>query len=467
LDIRLYQKENGLLYAQATMGHDEHLYSNAYWQVKGQFQVSTDGGAYWGTSAVLTFSFASGAPYEKSNELYLGSISNGFLYRIIIENQQTMNTSTQTGQRRTYTSTIFASPTAPTAPTNVTIPTKCYQGKAVTVSYIGSSDVNGNLSGYEFQYKTNKVSWTNMTSSIVPASALGEGVTSLQVQVRAKDSTNLYSAWVQSNTCVIEPNRPPVFDGADEDLGVLREPPTVSFSVSDVDEGDAVNISIRVAGRVLKTLANVSQNAAQSYSLPAADFYALKSGSHILEIIATDKAGATATRRFSFAREVAAVSFICEPVETEGRAEKILLSAQFKAPEDAEYLWVCNNVYDEAPPDPFGVTPLGEGGFQNWELARFGQKHIFANKTTSSGRWGIGAMVCIKPTESCPEVFCTAPSGKYTIEGVETEMQVQTKIAVSAAIAPLMESQQRANDLALARLTVELAETTPEREDLL
>jgi hypothetical protein len=143
--------------------------------------------------------------------------------------------------------------TAPTAPTNVTIPTKCYQGKAVAVSYRGSSDVNGNLSGYEFQYKTNKVGWTNMTSSIVPASARGEGVTMLQVQMRAKDSGGLYSAWVPSNTCVVEPNRPPVFDGADEDLGVLREPPTVSFSVSDPDEGDAVKISVRLAGRVLKT----------------------------------------------------------------------------------------------------------------------------------------------------------------------------------------------------------------------
>ncbi len=102
--------------------------------------------------------------------------------------------------------------TAPTSPSNITVPGTAFEGDQITVSWSASSDKEGNLSGYTLQRLLSNGSWTQVykgSSRSFKDSALPVGTTSVQYRVQAYDSFNLTSNWTTSTTVKII-KKPPV-----------------------------------------------------------------------------------------------------------------------------------------------------------------------------------------------------------------------------------------------------------------
>ena len=101
--------------------------------------------------------------------------------------------------------------TEPTAPAFVSVPDLVQFGQDFTVSWAASSDVDGNLAGYQVQCSyDNGVAWTSVHDSVTGTSLVtraAAGQDTVCYRVRAFDTGGLYSPWTTSQSRSI--NQPP------------------------------------------------------------------------------------------------------------------------------------------------------------------------------------------------------------------------------------------------------------------
>ncbi|MEA4901841.1 DUF6273 domain-containing protein [Desulfitobacterium sp.] len=288
----------------------------------------------------------------------------------------------------------------PTKPPSMTVPDTIKSGKNATITWTASTDPDGNPISYDLDVSVNGGGYSNIYtgSGLTYNHAITVAMNSVKYRVRAKDSVGDYSDYLYSDTRTVIHNIAPGISGSDSDLGIITAPPTTKFTVSKPDATGNVRVDITLDGTTVQTTNPVELEQEYTYSMTPAQFYALKSGQHTLQIKATDYYGDSTTRTITFRRSVVKIDLKTAPIQTDAKPEKILISLQYYAAAGDVQVRVCNNALDASPA---------------WETANVGLKHIFSNNTKTAEKWAVGVWVTISPSTAYPQVYCNGLNGSY------------------------------------------------------
>ncbi len=255
----------------------------------------------------------------------------------------------------------------------VTVKFKINGGTARAIAS-GVSDGSSPLSFARTLTYSNKRLWDGSTD--VAGVDLAEGVDHT-LTVWAEDDQGGKSAEITRKFRVIW-NRPPTISGTDTDLGVISDPPSLTYSVSD-PEGQSFTITEYLDGEVLRTFSGV---AGQEYTvtIPTDKWLRTSLAQHTLKVRATDSAGQYSERIYTFTRTDDRIVFeLDEPFLTDAKANRILVTLDAVIPSGASYIVeACNNAFDASPTweDITGPVSAGRG-------------YIFTNETKTAADWGV------------------------------------------------------------------------------
>lgn len=144
-------------------------------------------------------------------------------------------------------------------------------------------------------------------------------------------------------------NTPPVINGIDEDLGTISEPFVREYTVTDAEQNDVI-VKELLNDKELRTY-QVTLGQANTSIFSKEDFIKLPNGLHVFKIVATDIAGSTTVRKFTFTKDENTILFkLKTPFEVDAQVTKIFITPTWKK-ENAESVKVevCNNAFDEVP----------------------------------------------------------------------------------------------------------------------
>ena len=290
---------------------------------------------------------------------------------------------------------------APTTPPSITVPDEVRSGKAAEISWAASVDPEGGAITYELERSINSGAWTNIYTGSATSyddTGVGTSANTVQWRVRAKDVNGAYSGYTSSTVKTVVHNVDPTISGSDTDLGTVTSPPSMAYTVNDQDTEDALTVVESLDGNEIRTIEDAVRNQTYTFALTEAQFAALSSGQHTMQVKVTDTLGNSATRTTTFTRSVTGIEYIVGPIETDAAAEKILVSLQYYAAAEDVVVSVCNNAFDDSP---------------TWELATIGLKHIFSNATKTAEKWGVGVKVQISKSTGYDTISSRPVSGSY------------------------------------------------------
>lgn len=290
---------------------------------------------------------------------------------------------------------------SPTTPPSITVPDEVRSGKAAEISWAASVDPEGGAVTYELERSINSGAWTNIYTGSATSyddNGVGTSANTVQWRVRAKDINNAYSGYTSSAVKTVVHNVDPTISGSDTDLGTVTTPPSMAYTVNDQDTDDELTVVESLDGNEIRTIEDAVRNQTYTFALTEAQFAALSSGQHTMQVKVTDTLGNSATRTTTFTRSVTGIEYIVGPIETDAAAEKILVSLQYYAAAEDVVVSVCNNAFDDSP---------------TWELATIGLKHIFSNATKTAEKWGVGVKVQISKSTGYDTISSRPVSGSY------------------------------------------------------
>ena len=290
---------------------------------------------------------------------------------------------------------------APTTPPSITVPETIRSGKGAVITWAGSTDPEGGAVSYELERKINSGSFTQVyagSALTYTDTGVGSSANTVQWRVRAKDNLGAYSSYLTGPSRTVVHNVDPTVSGSDTNLGTVTSPPSVSFTVNDADTTDELTVVKSLDDVEVDTIEDAVRNQTYTFALTAAQFAGLADGQHTMKVTVTDSAGNSATRTTTFTRSVSGIEFIVGPIETDAKAQKILVSLRYYAADSAVVLSVCNNAMDASP---------------TWETATPGLKHLFTNASKTAAKWAVGVKVKITKTTGYDEIWCQPPSGSY------------------------------------------------------
>ncbi len=206
-------------------------------------------------------------------------------------------------------------------------------------------------------------------------------------------------------------NRPPTISGQNSDLGTLTERPTVTYSAVD-PEGNSFTFTEYVNGQQIRSFAGAGgqQN---TFELTHDAWIKLDLDvQHQLKIVATDSAGISAERVYTFTRTETHLEFMLDYnnpdvaafFTVDGMPERILFTLERYLPPDSEIesVLVTNNYLDASP---------------TWEDARNavigGRGYIFTNKTKTAADWGICVWVTLAKGSATQRVHVYGYGGAF------------------------------------------------------
>lgn len=206
-------------------------------------------------------------------------------------------------------------------------------------------------------------------------------------------------------------NRPPTISGQNSDLGTLTERPTVTYSAVD-PEGNSFTFTEYVNGQQIRSFAGAGgqQN---TFELTHDAWIKLDLDvQHQLKIVATDSAGISAERVYTFTRTETHLEFMLDYnnpdvaafFTVDGMPERILFTLERYLPPDSEIesLLVTNNYLDATP---------------TWEDACNavigGRGYIFTNKTKTAADWAICVWVTLAKGSATQRVHVYGYGGAF------------------------------------------------------
>ena len=295
---------------------------------------------------------------------------------------------------------------APAAPPSISVPLSPAGGDKLTVTWTASTDVDGNLEGYELERQWDG---SGAFTRIYKGAALsyqdsipkGEH-TSVVYRVRAYDSFTSYSSYTTSPSRTIDNNTAPVIAcDLSGDLGEKSEGFTIPYTVSDAERQE-VTVTERV-GDLVKRTYKATLNEQATFEITGEYFQKILNGAQTVQIVATDSAGKSSTLQLTFTKAVhRAVITLSEPLAVEKQITVAVLAITGKIPVDAECtVEMTNNGNDPEP---------------NWEDAtadvKAGRNHPFRNKTQTNG-WAFNFRVTVERGESGEDGYITAIQGGF------------------------------------------------------
>lgn len=214
---------------------------------------------------------------------------------------------------------------------------------------------------------------------------LAENVTHT-LTVWAEDDQGGRSANTTRNFSVLY-NQPPQISGSDQDLGTITTPPSIQYTVSDV-EGYSFTITEAVDGNTIRSFPGTNGKQ-ETLTIPHDMWIKLQPGvTHQLTITATDQYNASSKRTFTFKRAVAGIELATTAIlPADAQPTRVILSLNGTIPDGSNLnVQVCNNAHD--------VSPTWEDMSQS---VKNGRPYVFTNTTSTSGQWGIRFKISILP----------------------------------------------------------------------
>nr|WP_256436401.1 DNRLRE domain-containing protein [Brevibacillus sp. HB1.4B] len=206
-------------------------------------------------------------------------------------------------------------------------------------------------------------------------------------------------------------NRPPVIDGEDKELGVFIQPPTVNYSATD-PEGNTFTFSEYLNGKQIRSFTGVP---GQQYTFEISydAWLRLKLDvQHQIKIVATDRAGISSERIYTFTRTESHIEFklnfnspdVQGHFILDGMPQRVLVTLEKYIPEGAsiESVKVCNNALDDVPTweDCTGAVKGNRG-------------YLFTNKTKTAANWAINLWVVIAKGTATERVRLNGYGGAF------------------------------------------------------
>ena len=245
---------------------------------------------------------------------------------------------------------------APSAPPTITVPVSPRGGAQTTITWTASSDVDGNLAGYELERQLDGGSWTSLYTGegLSYLDTIPKGTATAAYRVRAYDADGDYSGYTTSATRTVVNNNPPVITSSlSGDLGTKSAGFTVPYTVTD-EEGGTVTV-VEQVGNLVKRTHTPTLGQEQTFHVEDQDgdyfFTQILNGSQTVRITATDEGGLSSTLELSFTKAVHSMSVTLEtPLEVEETITVAIMSVLCSIPADASYqLLATNNAKDAEP----------------------------------------------------------------------------------------------------------------------
>ncbi|MED1802266.1 hypothetical protein [Brevibacillus porteri] len=247
------------------------------------------------------------------------------------------------------------------------------------------------------------------------------GTTDLVGADLAENTDHTLKVWAEDNkqgksTEVIRKfriiwNRPPVIDGENKDLGSFMQPPTVKYSATD-PEGNNFTFSEYLNGKQIRSFQGV---AGQQYTVEISHDAWIRLDldvQHQIKIVATDSAGISSERIFTFTRKETHIEFMLEYGNPDIKADftldgmplRVLVTLERYLPEGSsiESVKVCNNYLDAVPTweDCTGAVKGNRG-------------YLFTNKTKTAANWAINLWVILAKGTATERVRMSGYGGAF------------------------------------------------------
>ena len=182
-------------------------------------------------------------------------------------------------------------------------------------------------------------------------------------------------------------NTPPIISGVDSDLGKVKVPQTIKFSVSDVEK-DKIYFSLLLDGKEVMSQEGAEDGKEYSYKIDHETFIRLTYGKHELRLLAWDDENLDkkAIRKFSFERISGGLDVEVKLAEYDTKPKKIVAvpHGDFIDTKTFQVL-ACNNYLDAKP---------------TWEditnMSKIARAFSFTNTTKTAGKWALGVRVIIE-----------------------------------------------------------------------
>lgn len=288
----------------------------------------------------------------------------------------------------------------PTNPPSISVPDTIRSGKTANIQWTASTDPEGNAITYKLECSVNGGAYSQIYSGsgLSYTHSITSAMNTVQYRVKAVDSNGGESGYTRSQRRTVVHNVDPTISGYDTNLGIITTAPSTAFSVDDQDTSDELTVEKKIDDVTIDTIEDAVRGQTYNWAMTDAQFAALSNGTHTMKIVVSDTMGNTATRTITFKRAVTKIEFKVKPINTDAKAEKILISMRYYASDADVTLKVCNNANDANP---------------TWESANNGLKHIFSNSTKTAANWAVGVWVIIETSESYPEIYCNSLNGSY------------------------------------------------------
>lgn len=293
----------------------------------------------------------------------------------------------------------------PTNTGTITVPETIEGGQTYSVTWGRATDPDGNLAGYILEENVDGTKWTQVYKGAFRGArcSVPYGTSNVTYRVKAYDTYNAMSGYVQSNTIAVHNNRPPVITLNSTDLGQLTNSPfSLTYSVTDADN-DSVTVTEAVDGTVYNTV-TPSLGANTTFTMTTTDWQKILNGSHTITITATDPHGSTASADCVFSKKVTKIVVTKKSAVTvDEQPKKIIVNIQGKFPTGSTLkVEACNNANDTAPTYE-DIT----------EAVNAGKVYAFTNTAKTADKWGVKVRVTVDRGTATGDVYLSAIGGNF------------------------------------------------------
>lgn len=292
----------------------------------------------------------------------------------------------------------------PTAPTSITVP-EIRGGESASITWGTATDADGSVSGYALERALNGGSFEQIYKGInrQVTDTVAFGVQSVQYRVRAYDNENAYSSYTSSPVITVVNNTPPKISGSDSNLGQKTGAFSVTYTVSDDDEGQTVTVVEKIDG-VTKREFQATLRQQNTFNVSSDEWKQILNGEHTMSITATDNVGGTTTRTHKFTKNATKIELTLEtPLDADEKVTKAITNITRQIPIGATFtVLLCNNGFD--------TTPTWEDATQS---ILYGDKFFFSNETKTAEKWGFNFMITVDRGTATGDCFIQGIGGNF------------------------------------------------------